>query len=289
MPDRPAVLAPVPRRHHQARVAGPGRLAAPVPARGSTIAAASATASVASMPCSPATARSRARWTSVRRVARPRGPRPARCSSSTWPYFSAWSACASFQATSSRMVRIGAPSGRVGEVGVEVAGELVEQHRELVGLRQRGHLDEDRAAVAQHVQGGPEDLAPPARAARRGSRRHGQADAAQGVGAGPLAVRLAGQHPEQRRGVGDGPAHRTGAVLAAGDGQDAAAGHQAERRLEADQALVRRGRQDRPVGLGADRHGGQPECGRCARPAAGAARVVALTSYGLSTWPPSEE
>ena len=201
------------------------------------MAAASATARVASMPCSPATARSRARWTSY--AARSASWSTASAfSSSAWPYFSA---CVGVRLVPRHQLAHRPDRralGQRGQVGVEVAGELVQQHR---------RTRRSPAALA------PRRARHRCRVARRGRRRNTsascsckfaglgrqcQADAAQGVRPRPLAVRLAGQHAEQGRRVGDGAAHRPGAVLAGRDGQDSAARHQAEGRLDPDQALV---------------------------------------------------
>ena len=196
-PDRRACSPPAP----------PGSGSRPSPPApqpygpGSTTAAASAACRVASMPCSPATARSRARYVSY-----------AACSAS-WstasaavtcacPNLSAVSACASFHAASSAIVRIGASGGQPGEVGVDVAGELVVQHRHLVGLRQLRHLHRDGAEVAQHLQRAAEDLGL-AGLEVGGLRRYGQPHPGQRTGNERRRVRLTGEHLEERRRVGD--------------------------------------------------------------------------------------
>ena len=172
--------------------------------------------SVASMPCSPATARSRARCTSY----------AARSASwSTASAFSTW-AWPNFRAcVGVRLVPRGQLAhradrcalGQRGQVGVDVARELVVQHRQLVGLRQRRHLDERRHR---------------GRAARCSAARNTSASSAcRSSGSGGTARRTprrvsgpdpspyvsAGQHAEQGGRVGDGAAHRAGAVLAGRD------------------------------------------------------------------------
>ena len=279
----------VARRHDQARVARPARRSRSPAARGSTIAAASAARSVASMPCSPATARSRARCASY----------AARSAS--------WSTASARQHVRLAVLqrRVGVrlvprrparpscgsarPSGSRGEVGVEVAGELVVQHRQLVGLRQRRHLDDASRRGRAAPAGRREDLAvarvagPRARAApRAGRRRSAPAASALGVVARRPARRAG---PPRRRRCGTSARRSPGCVAI---GRMPAPGTRPSVGLSPTRLCASRGQRIEPsVSV--------PTV-TVASPSAAAAPEplleplgVRLTSYGLSTWPPSDE
>ena len=173
------------------------------------------------------------------------------------------------------------------QVGGDVGLELEQQHGELgpehVGdVGDVGRVDDGRAEAAQLADGGvgdrvglgadPEHALPP----------HADAGAAQAVGVQEAAVvaegvaaavgggRVAwvdpGHRAEDGGGVGHGPGHRAGHVLAVGQRDDAGAAGQAEGRLDADQGVVGGGADDRAVGLGAERGGGQAGGDRGAGP-----------------------
>ena len=98
------------------------------------------------------------------------------------------------------------------------------------------------------------------------------------VGSGGVALVAAGQRGEEQRRVADRARHRAGGVHRLGDGDDAAAAHQPDRRLHPDEAVDRRGRDDRAVGLGADGQGREARGDR--RPGAGA-RTAGVAVEGV--------
>ena len=77
-----------------------------------------------------------------------------------------------------------------------------------------------------------------------------------------------GQHVEQDRRVAHGAGQRAGGVLAVRDRDDAGAADQPDRRLDRDQAVLARRRQQRARGLGADRRRRQTRRDRHRRPGA---------------------
>ena len=96
----------------------------------------------------------------------------------------------------------------------------------------------------------------------------------------------AGHRAEDGDRVGDGARHRAGGVLGVRDRHDARAAEQADGRLDADERVVVRRRDDRAVGLRADRRPPQ-------KPAASAAPEPELepdglrsSAYGFLVWPP---
>ena len=97
------------------------------------------------------------------------------------------------------------------------------------------------------------------------------AGAGEGRGVGVVA---AGHRPEDRRRVGDGAAVDADRVLAVGDRHHAGPRHQAEGRLDADDAARRGGADHRAVGLGAEGRGAQAGRGRGGRAGLRAARVA---------------
>ena len=235
------------------------------------MAAASAMASVASMPCSPATARSRARRTTYAACSASWSTASA-CSSSTCPNLSARSACASFHATSSRIDRTGAPSGRVARYASRSrANSWISTGNSSVSGSAR-HLDQHRAPLAQHVQGRVEDLAPPARAGRSGSGGRASRTPRRVSGPDPSPYVSPASTPSSAAASATvrhiGPAQSWLVAM----GRMPRPGTRPSVGLRPTRLWLRRRRQDRPVGLGADRHGGQAEGRRRARAAAGPAR-----------------
>ena len=187
--------------------------------------------------------------------------------------------------------RVGAEGG---QVGVQVGLELVQQNLGLgprqgaAGLRQRNGIDDLGAARPHGVDRARQQevdlLVESGEAARDADARPRQSVGVEirrvvaqpvrlGVRGGRIPRVGTGQHPQHDRGVAHGARHRSRGVLAVRDRDDAGAADEADRRLDADDAVGRPRADDRPVGLRADRRRNEAGSHRDRRPRARSAGV----------------
>ncbi len=198
------------------------------------------------------------------------------------------------------------------EVLVQVGLELVEEDFVLAGvhLRRRrdvGGIDDHRAArfhvrdrlVHQAVGHGAVAEVLFARDAKaRALQRAGVETpgvVTSGARGAPLRRRIArvdaGHRAEEQRRVGDGSGHGSRGVLAVRNGNNPAAAHETNRRLDADQSVGAGWTDDGPVGLGADANrrkiGGNRRPGTRARSARVAIEVVGVLHKSPAAAPPA--
>ena len=179
------------------------------------------------------------------------------------------------------------PDGRMrriaGQVSLQPRLEFVQQHVGftvvvLVGVRQLD-IDQDRALRLHYrkllLDDGVDSVVLAEEIARHSQAHALQAilDQRRGIVSGfadtipgdRVAGIEAGDCLQHQGGVGDGARHRPGGVLRGGDRDDAAAAHQPQGWLDANQPAGRCRRHDRAVGLGADGQRGQAGGDRRAR------------------------